>query len=80
MTLTFYRGLGIYISHLPELSIEDDFMATIQGQPIPPHTATLNKTDNRVLDIDIETAWKEMGLEAGWSNEVEVKVYFALEK
>lgn len=55
-------------------------MATIQGQPIPPHTVSVNKADNHVLDIDCETAWKEMGLEAGWSNEVEVKVYFTLEK
>ncbi|EGO53119.1 hypothetical protein NEUTE1DRAFT_92118 [Neurospora tetrasperma FGSC 2508] len=28
----------------------------------------------------LESAWKEMGLEAGWSNEVEVKVYLTLEK
>ncbi|KHE89986.1 glycoside hydrolase family 36 protein [Neurospora crassa] len=72
--------LGIYISHLPELSIQDEFMVTIQGQPIPPHTVTVNRMDSHVLDIDIESAWKEMGLEAGWSNEVEVKVYLTLEK
>ncbi|EGZ77960.1 glycoside hydrolase [Neurospora tetrasperma FGSC 2509] len=28
----------------------------------------------------LESAWKEMGLDAGWSNEVEVKVYLTLEK
>jgi hypothetical protein len=76
--LTFMAG--IYISALSELSIEDDFMVTIQGQPIPPHTVTINKQDRHVLNVDIETAWTEMGLESGWSNEVEVKVYFALEK
>lgn len=54
-------------------------MATIQGQPIPPHTVIVSKTSSHVLEIDIETAWKEMGLDAGWSNEVEVKVYFTLE-
>ncbi|SPQ18354.1 76a4190c-5657-4e05-95d5-21f92ca54688 [Thermothielavioides terrestris] len=72
--------LGIYISVLPELSIEDDFMVTIQGQPIPSHTVTVNKDDQHVLDVDIETAWREMKLESGWANEVEVKVYFALER
>ncbi|KAI8961968.1 glycoside hydrolase family 36 protein [Daldinia sp. FL1419] len=71
--------LGIYISSLPDMSIERDFMVTIQGQPIPPYTVTINKVDNHVINIDIETAWKEMGLTAGWSNEVEVKVYFDIE-
>jgi hypothetical protein len=65
---------------LPELSIQDDFMVTIQGQPIPSHTVTVNKDDQHVLDVDIETAWREMKLESGWANEVEVKVYFALER
>ncbi|KAF7328418.1 Raffinose synthase Sip1 [Mycena venus] len=72
--------LGIYISVLPDLSIEGDFMVTIQGQPIPPHTVTVNKADTHVLEVDIETAWKVIGLESGWANEVEVKIYFQLEK
>ncbi|OTA64266.1 glycoside hydrolase family 36 protein [Hypoxylon sp. EC38] len=71
--------LGAYISSLPDMSIERDFMVTIQGQPIPPHTVTVNAADDHVLNIDVETAWKEMGLEAGWSNEVEVKIYFDVE-
>jgi hypothetical protein len=70
---------GIYISSLPSLRIERDFIATIQGQPIPPHTASVNKADQCVLEVDIEAAWNEMGLEARWSNEVEVKVYWAME-
>jgi hypothetical protein len=53
-------------------------MATIQGQVIPPHTVTVDDTDGRILKVDVETAWNEMGLESGWSNEVEVKVYFPL--
>lgn len=71
---------GIYISTLPELSIEDDFMVTILGQPIPAHTVSVNKDDKHVLNVDVETAWKEMGLKSGWANEVEVKVYFRLER
>jgi len=54
-------------------------MVTIQGKPIPPRTVSVSKADPRVLEIDVETAWSEMGLEAGWANEVEVKLYFTLE-
>ncbi|KAI1103611.1 glycoside hydrolase family 36 protein [Jackrogersella minutella] len=68
--------LGVYISSLPDMSIARDFMVTIQGQPIPFHTVAIDAADNHVLTIDVETAWKDMGLVAGWSNEVEVKVYF----
>ena len=60
------------------MSIKDDLMATIQGQVIPPHTVSVDKVDGRILKVDVETAWTEMGLESGWSNEVEVKVYFPL--
>ncbi|KAK4152541.1 glycoside hydrolase [Chaetomidium leptoderma] len=79
-TLKALGVLGIYISVLPELSIGDDFMVTIQGQPVPPHTVSVNKQDGHVLDVDVETAWEEMALESGWANEVEAKVYFALER
>ncbi|KAI1459461.1 glycoside hydrolase family 36 protein [Annulohypoxylon moriforme] len=71
--------LGVYISSLPDMSIERDFMVTIQGEPIPPHTVTINANSGHVLNIDVETAWREMGLEAGWANEVEVKVYLDIE-
>ena len=72
-------SLGLYISALPELSVEDDFMVTIQGQPVPPHTVSVDEADNRVFKVNTEMAWNEMGLEGGWSNEVQVKVYFRLE-
>ncbi|KAH7027602.1 raffinose synthase Sip1 [Microdochium trichocladiopsis] len=65
--------LGIYISILPELSLEDDFMITILGQPIPQHSVAVQ---GLVLRVDLETAWKEMQLSPGWSNEVGVQVYF----
>ncbi|KAK4097948.1 glycoside hydrolase family 36 protein [Parathielavia hyrcaniae] len=79
-TLKALGVLGVYISTLPQLSVLDDFMVTIQGQPIPPHTVAVNKDDEHVLDVDIETAWSEMGLEGGWANEVEVKVYIDVGK
>lgn len=50
-------------------------MITIQGKPIPVHTVSVSKIDKHVLEIDVETAWTEMDLEPGWSNEVEVRIY-----
>lgn len=55
-------------------------MVTIQGQPIPSHTVSVSEVDGHLLNVDIETAWREMDLESGWANEVQVKVYFAMEK
>jgi hypothetical protein len=72
--------LGIYISKLPELSLDDDFMATIQGQVIPRHTVSINKASGSILEIDVERSWNELGLKPGWSNEVEVKIYVGIEK
>jgi len=55
-------------------SIEDDFMVTILGKAIPLHTV---KSSNRgcILEIDAESAWKEMDLDSGWSNEVAVDIF-----
>lgn len=71
--------LGLYISGLPEMSIERDFMVTIQGFPVPPHTVAIDRDDEHVLAVDTEKAWTEMDLSSGWSNEVEVKIYFDAE-
>jgi hypothetical protein len=67
--------LGLYISTLPKISFEDSLMMTIQGKVLPIHTVSISKASNFVLEIDVENAWKEMGLDSGWSNEVEVKIY-----
>lgn len=67
---------GVYLSTLPDMTVEGDFMVTMQGQPIPSRTVTMSVEDRHVLEVDLETAWKEMKLDGGWSNEVEVKVYF----
>ena len=68
--------IGVYVSALPLMSINDDFMITIQGQPIPVETVRVSEHDEHVLEVDVERAWKEMKLQSGWSNEVETKVYF----
>jgi hypothetical protein len=61
------------------MSIERDFMITIQGLPIPLHTIVIDQRDSHVLSVDIQKAWDEMELSSGWSNEVEVKIYFDAE-
>jgi hypothetical protein len=69
------RLLGLYISTLPKISFKDRLMITIQGKVLPIHTITISKVSEFVLEIDLEKAWKELDLESGWSNEVEVKIY-----
>ncbi|KAL4730222.1 hypothetical protein ACLX1H_002254 [Fusarium chlamydosporum] len=73
-----FGTLGIYISALPSLTIEGDFLITIQEKVIPLHTVAISTADKHVLEIDVGKAWKEMGLESRWSNDVEVKVHIGL--
>jgi hypothetical protein len=68
---------GIYISDLPKRSFIDSLLITILGEVIPVHTVSVSKVDSHVLEIDIESAWKELNLESKWSNEVEVKIYIS---
>ena len=66
---------GIYISTLPPSSVLlDHTMVLIRNQPIPAHTVRVAGDNDKVLEIDVEAAWREMGLEAGWGNEVGVEV------
>jgi hypothetical protein len=69
------RLAGLYISTLPKISFEDNLMITIQGKVLPVHTISVSKASEFVLEIDVEKAWKEMELDSGWSNEVEIKIY-----
>lgn len=64
--------LGVYFSELQGWDIDEHFMVLISGQAVP--RKTVWKENGRILAIDIEEAWREMGLEAGWSNEVNVSV------
>jgi hypothetical protein len=61
------------------MSIDEDFLITMSGQAIPRHTVSVSRTDQHVVEVDLEAAWRQMGLRAGWSNEVEVKVFCTLE-
>ncbi|OOF97924.1 glycoside hydrolase family 36 protein [Aspergillus carbonarius ITEM 5010] len=68
--------VGIYFSDLWSWSIEDNFMVTILGKPVPRKTVRKEGGDeSKVLAVDILAAWKEMGLQAGWSNDVLVEIF-----
>ncbi|KAL4754140.1 hypothetical protein BDW72DRAFT_147970 [Aspergillus terricola var. indicus] len=64
--------LGIYFSCLREWDIDEHFMVLVSGKPVP--RKTVWKEDGKVLAIDVEEAWHELELEAGWGNEVWVSV------
>jgi hypothetical protein len=67
----------VYVSALTEVSIKGNLMVMLQNVAVPIETVHRSKHDPRVLEIDIETAWKALKLEAGFKDEVEVKVSFA---
>lgn len=50
-------------------------MITIHNKVIPVHTVRVNESSSLVLEIDIEKAWNEMGLNSGWSNEISVEIF-----
>ncbi|PWI73367.1 glycoside hydrolase family 36 protein [Purpureocillium lilacinum] len=68
--------LGVYVSTLPDMTIDGDFMATMQDKPVPRHCVSISRRSECVLEVDVEAAWNEMGLDSGRGDEVEVTVTF----
>jgi hypothetical protein len=72
--------LGIWLSDVQSSARKvEDMMVLILGKPVPPHVVKLN-TDHGpqgsgVVEIDVDTAWNEMELDPGWSNEIGVDVF-----
>ncbi|KAF2840507.1 glycoside hydrolase family 36 protein [Patellaria atrata CBS 101060] len=64
---------GLWIEGLNKKSLDEDFIALIFGKPVPPHC--VQTTEESVLEIDLETAWKESDQKAGWSNEVSIEMF-----
>jgi hypothetical protein len=50
-------------------------MGLMFGKGIPLHCVKKSASDEHVLEIDLETAWKESDQKAGWSNEVNVEIF-----
>ncbi|KAK5126807.1 hypothetical protein LTR85_009741 [Meristemomyces frigidus] len=67
--------LGLYISDLESRSIEDNFFVTMAGKPIAAHCVQDSETSAKVLEVDVERAWRESGAQPGWSNEFSVEVF-----
>lgn len=65
--------LGIYVSNLEEKTVDDSFMIMFLKTPVPRHTVKKSK-NGKVLEVDLETAWKELKLRPGWSNELHLDV------
>lgn len=73
--------LGLWLSDLDQRTVLDDFMVTMDGNPISVECVTKSNSivttsgKGGVLEIDVTKAWKDSGKEAGWSNEVEVEIF-----
>lgn len=68
--------LGIYFSSLHDKTIARNFLVMISGRVVPRKTVWKEGGDEaKVLAVDVYSAWKSMGLERGWSNEVVVQVF-----
>jgi len=67
--------MGLYISDLESRSIENDFMIMILGRPISVDRVRKSKTSGKILEVDVEKAWKDSGERPGWSNEVSIEVF-----
>ncbi|KAK4084542.1 uncharacterized protein Triagg1_1022 [Trichoderma aggressivum f. europaeum] len=69
---------GVYVSALPDLALNEDFIVMLQDQAVPVETVRISQNDGHVLEVDVEKAWEDMKLEEpGLKDEVEVKVSFA---
>ncbi|KAL4878471.1 raffinose synthase or seed imbibition protein Sip1-domain-containing protein [Aspergillus karnatakaensis] len=65
--------LGIYFSDFGRWDVDGDFMVMVSGRAVP--RGAVWREGGKVLAVDLEGAWGEMGLQAGWGNEVRVSVF-----
>ncbi|KAF2721884.1 glycoside hydrolase family 36 protein [Polychaeton citri CBS 116435] len=68
--------LGLYVSDLEERKV-DDLMVMIYGKPIGSEFVR-KSTDTgagKVLEVDVEEAWRKSGEDSGWSNEVSLEIF-----
>jgi hypothetical protein len=65
--------LGIYLEDLEARNVEDETLVLILGNPI---SWACVSARGRVLEVDVERAWRESGEDPGWSNEVTLEVFF----
>ena len=44
---------GVYVSTLPDMTIDGDFMATMQDKPVPRHCVSISRQSECVLEVDV---------------------------
>ncbi|KAK0945799.1 hypothetical protein LTR29_002655 [Friedmanniomyces endolithicus] len=67
--------MGLYVDDLEKRSVSEDFMIMIFGKPVPEACVRVSESCAKVLEVDVEKAWRENGEKAGWSNEITVEVF-----
>ena len=77
--------LSVWISNVKHRTVDDNVMVMILGKPVSRDRVTMSNADlpsteskqdsAGVLEIDVQGAWKDLELDAGWSNEVSVGIF-----
>lgn len=62
------------------IDLKQDLMVLVEGKAVPFACVSKSKGCERVVEVDVVRAWKELGLKAGWSNEVGVEMLVMLPK
>jgi hypothetical protein len=65
--------LGIWISNIGDRTV-DQFMVMLRGLAIPVERVKIDE-ENGVLEVDVQGAWEDLRLDAGWNNEVGVDIF-----
>jgi hypothetical protein len=65
--------LGIWVSDMGERTVEQ-FMVMLRGQAVPAERVKIDG-ENGVLEVDVQGAWDDLDLNAGWNNELGVDVF-----
>lgn len=67
-----------------KISRDDDLLVIMKGQIVPVERVTVSEEGvgegedgTVVVEIDTEGAWEDLGLDAGWNNEVGIEIYVA---
>lgn len=77
VTLKTLGKLGIWIEQLDNVDLEQDTFVLLEGKPMPFACIGRSKADPLVLEVDIETAWKQMKLDSGYSNQVDAEIFLS---
>lgn len=76
-TLKTLGRLGIWVDRLDLIDLLEDTFVLIEGKPAPFECVSKSTESANVLEIDVEAAWKQMGLSSGYSNQADVEVFLS---